>query len=55
MAWRATSAAAPGYHNIVRAVLDAARVSRAGTAAPPPLSEKGAEVGHVVAHEALGA
>jgi aerobic carbon-monoxide dehydrogenase small subunit len=44
-----------GYHNIVRAVLDAAHETRAGVAAPPPPSEKGAEVGQAVAHEGLGA
>jgi carbon-monoxide dehydrogenase small subunit len=44
-----------GYHNIVRAVLDAAHETRAGSAAPPPPSEKGAEVGQAVAHEGLGA
>jgi carbon-monoxide dehydrogenase small subunit len=43
-----------GYHNIVRAVLDAAHEARAGTVAPPPPSEKGAEVGQAVAHEELG-
>jgi carbon-monoxide dehydrogenase small subunit len=44
-----------GYHNIVRAVLDAAHEARAGSAAPPQPSEEGAEVAQAVAHEGLGA
>jgi carbon-monoxide dehydrogenase small subunit len=44
-----------GYHNIVRAVLDAAHEMRTGTVAPPPPAEKGAEVAQTVAHEGLGA
>jgi carbon-monoxide dehydrogenase small subunit len=44
-----------GYHNIVRAVLDAANEMRTGSVAPPAPSEKGAEVAQAVAHEGLGA
>jgi carbon-monoxide dehydrogenase small subunit len=43
-----------GYHNIVRAVLDAAHELREGTAAPPPPSEQGVESAEAVAQE-LGA
>ena len=44
-----------GYHNIVRAVLDAASELREGTAAPPPMTEEGAEAGQAVAQGGLGA
>jgi carbon-monoxide dehydrogenase small subunit len=44
-----------GYHNIVRAVLDAAKEMHEGTAAPPPMTEKGAEAGQAVAQGGLGA
>jgi aerobic carbon-monoxide dehydrogenase small subunit len=43
-----------GYHNIVRAVLDAAKEMEAGTAAPPEPSREGVEAGRAVATE-LGA
>jgi carbon-monoxide dehydrogenase small subunit len=44
-----------GYHNIVRAVLDAAQEARSGSAAPPPPAEQAAEVAQAAAHEGLGA
>jgi carbon-monoxide dehydrogenase small subunit len=44
-----------GYHNIVRAVLDAAQEARTGSAAPPPPAEQAAEVAQAAAHEGLGA
>jgi carbon-monoxide dehydrogenase small subunit len=44
-----------GYHNIVRAVLDAAQEARAGTAAPPAPSEEGEQAGQAVAQGGLGA
>jgi carbon-monoxide dehydrogenase small subunit len=44
-----------GYHNIVRAVLDAAAEMKGGTAAPPPMTEEGAEAGQAVAQGGLGA
>ena len=44
-----------GYHNIVRAVLDAAHEMQTGSVAPPPVSEEGAEAGQAVAQGGLGA
>jgi aerobic carbon-monoxide dehydrogenase small subunit len=44
-----------GYHNIVAAVQEAARVGRAGSAAPPEPSEQGAENAEAVAAQGLGA
>jgi carbon-monoxide dehydrogenase small subunit len=44
-----------GYHNIVRAVLDAAKGMEAGTAAPPPPAREGVEAAEAVASESLGA
>ena len=44
-----------GYHNIVRAVLDAAHELREGSVAPPPMPEAGAEAGQAVAQGGLGA
>ncbi len=44
-----------GYHNIVRAVQEAAAAGKRGTAAPPPLSEEGAENVEEIAAQGLGA
>src|SRR3954470_5881551 len=44
-----------GYHNIVRAVLDAAAGGAEGSISAPPVSEAGAEAGQAVAQGGLGA
>jgi aerobic carbon-monoxide dehydrogenase small subunit len=44
-----------GYHNIVRAVLDAAQEARSTSVAPPAPSEAGEQAGQAVAHGGLGA
>jgi aerobic carbon-monoxide dehydrogenase small subunit len=44
-----------GYHNIVRAVLDAARTMRAGAIETPGAPVEGVETARAVAHEGLGA
>jgi aerobic carbon-monoxide dehydrogenase small subunit len=44
-----------GYHNIVRAVLDASKGMEAGTAAPPEPDREGVEAAREVAAESLGA
>jgi carbon-monoxide dehydrogenase small subunit len=44
-----------GYHNIVRAVLDAAQYAREGTIEPPSPTREGQEAGRAVAAEGLGA
>src|SRR4051794_12801538 len=44
-----------GYHNIVRAVLAAAKGIEAGTWAPPPPAREGVEAAEELASESLGA
>jgi carbon-monoxide dehydrogenase small subunit len=44
-----------GYHNIVRAVQEAARAPRGGSAEPPEVSGTGHETAETVAAEGLGA
>jgi carbon-monoxide dehydrogenase small subunit len=44
-----------GYHNIVKAVLAAAKDGQQGSAAPPPPSEEGRQSGEAVASQGLGA
>ena len=44
-----------GYHNIVRAVIDAATEMREGSVTPPPMTQEGAEAGQAVAQGGLGA
>ena len=44
-----------GYHNIVKAVLSAAREGDAGDARPPAPTEEGRETARAVAREGLGA
>src|SRR5437762_12272560 len=44
-----------GYHNIVKAVLAAARSGDGATAEPPPPGEAGRESGEAVASQGLGA
>jgi carbon-monoxide dehydrogenase small subunit len=44
-----------GYHNIVRAVADAARNPHAGKVPHPAPTREGAEAGYEIAREGLGA
>jgi aerobic carbon-monoxide dehydrogenase small subunit len=44
-----------GYHNIVKAVLSAAKNGSRGSAEPPPPSEEGREAGEAVADRGIGA
>jgi carbon-monoxide dehydrogenase small subunit len=44
-----------GYHNIVKAVLHAAKEGNGGSAAPPAPSATGREAGEAAASEGLGA
>jgi carbon-monoxide dehydrogenase small subunit len=44
-----------GYHNIVKAVLDAAQQARRGEAVPPPVPEEGRETIQTVAERGAGA
>jgi carbon-monoxide dehydrogenase small subunit len=44
-----------GYHNIVKAVLHAAKAGNGGSATPPAPSATGREAGEAAAGEGLGA